>query len=132
MDGEALTVEDEFLLGDFLLVAPVLEEGAIKRDVYLPRGRWVSSLSGSSTSTTKQLGNLTSVQLISYKTYLVMPGGLTRRARSGWEAPGSEIIQPHCSPSPISPWLLLDLKIKGSPSFLRPVVFSCCCKSAAV
>ena len=42
MDGEALTVEDEFLLGDFLLVAPVLEEGAIKRDVYLPRGRWVS------------------------------------------------------------------------------------------
>ena len=45
MDGEALTVEDEFLLGDFLLVAPVLEEGAIKRDVYLPRGRWVSSWS---------------------------------------------------------------------------------------
>ena len=43
MDGEALTVEDEFLLGDFLLVAPVLEEGAVKRDVYLPRGRWVAS-----------------------------------------------------------------------------------------
>ena len=39
MDDEALTVEDEFLLGDSLLVAPVLEEGAIKRDIYLPRGR---------------------------------------------------------------------------------------------
>ena len=39
MDIEALSVEDEFLLGDSLLVAPVLEEGAIKRDIYLPRGR---------------------------------------------------------------------------------------------
>ena len=39
MDSEALSVEDEFLLGDSLLVAPVLEEGAIKRDIYLPRGR---------------------------------------------------------------------------------------------
>ena len=39
MDEEALTIEDEFLLGDSLLVAPILEEGAIKRDVYLPRGR---------------------------------------------------------------------------------------------
>ena len=39
MDDEALTVEDEFLLGDSLLVAPVLEEGATKRDVYLPQGR---------------------------------------------------------------------------------------------
>ena len=39
MDDEALSVEDEFLLGDSLLVAPVLEEGAIKRDIYLPRGR---------------------------------------------------------------------------------------------
>ena len=39
MDDEALTVEDEFLLGDSLLVAPVLEEGSTKRDVYLPQGR---------------------------------------------------------------------------------------------
>ena len=39
MDEEALGLEDEFLLGDSLLVAPVLEEGAVKRDVYLPRYR---------------------------------------------------------------------------------------------
>ena len=39
MDDVALSVEDQFLLGDSLLVAPVLEEGAIKRDIYLPRGR---------------------------------------------------------------------------------------------
>ena len=30
----------EFLLGNDLLVAPVLEEGAVSRDVYLPRGQW--------------------------------------------------------------------------------------------
>jgi len=30
----------EFLLGDSVLVAPVLEEGAISRDIYLPSGRW--------------------------------------------------------------------------------------------
>ncbi len=32
--------EDEFMFGDHLLVAPVLEEGAIRREVYLPEGRW--------------------------------------------------------------------------------------------
>ena len=36
----ALAVEDQFLLGDEVLVAPVMEEGAISRDIYLPRGRW--------------------------------------------------------------------------------------------
>jgi len=33
-------VDDEFLLGDDLLIAPVLEEGARSRDVYLPEGEW--------------------------------------------------------------------------------------------
>jgi alpha-glucosidase len=32
--------EDAFLLGDSLLVAPVLEPGARRRTVFLPRGRW--------------------------------------------------------------------------------------------
>lgn len=37
----ARSVDDEWLLGDDLLVAPVLEEGARERDVYLPAGgRW--------------------------------------------------------------------------------------------
>ena len=30
----------EFLLGNTLLVAPVLEQGAVARDIYLPRGIW--------------------------------------------------------------------------------------------
>jgi alpha-glucosidase len=38
--------EDAFLLGDSLLVAPVLEQGADRRAVRLPRGRWYDTESG--------------------------------------------------------------------------------------
>ncbi|MET9324550.1 TIM-barrel domain-containing protein [Streptomyces sp. NPDC003038] len=38
--------EDAFLLGDALLVAPVLECGADRRAVRLPRGRWYDTASG--------------------------------------------------------------------------------------
>lgn len=31
----------EYLLGENILVAPVLAEGKVSRDVYLPRGEWV-------------------------------------------------------------------------------------------
>lgn len=30
-----------FLLGDRILVAPVVEEGATSRDIYLPMGTWL-------------------------------------------------------------------------------------------
>lgn len=38
--------EDAFLLGDALLVAPVLEQGATARTVLLPRGRWYDTATG--------------------------------------------------------------------------------------
>ncbi|MFE7132740.1 glycoside hydrolase family 31 protein [Streptomyces sp. NPDC057638] len=38
--------EDAFLLGDALLVAPVLERGAVRRSVRLPRGRWYEVATG--------------------------------------------------------------------------------------
>lgn len=38
--------DDAFLLGDALLVAPVLEEGARSRTVRLPRGRWYDTATG--------------------------------------------------------------------------------------
>ncbi|KPJ04460.1 putative family 31 glucosidase KIAA1161 [Papilio xuthus] len=39
-DQVALAVWDEFLLGERVLAAPVLSEGAVSRDIYLPRGNW--------------------------------------------------------------------------------------------
>jgi alpha-D-xyloside xylohydrolase len=45
-DGEAMGVEDEFVLGDSLLVAPVCTpEG--QRSIYLPAGGWMDLIDGS-------------------------------------------------------------------------------------
>jgi alpha-D-xyloside xylohydrolase len=41
-DPTAVNVDDEFLLGPNLLVAPVLDEGRRDRPVYLPAGRWTA------------------------------------------------------------------------------------------
>ncbi len=40
-DDKAAKREDEFLFGPDLLAAPVVEDGAREREVYLPKGRWV-------------------------------------------------------------------------------------------
>lgn len=45
-DPNAVDCEDEFLLGDALLVAPYLEENAEHRPVYLPEGEWTGLFSG--------------------------------------------------------------------------------------
>jgi myogenesis-regulating glycosidase len=39
-DVEAQAVDDEFLLGDKILSAPVVIQGAVTRDIYLPQGKW--------------------------------------------------------------------------------------------
>jgi alpha-glucosidase len=45
-DSAALATENEYLLGDHILVAPVLDSGARNRTVYLPAGRWYRMGSG--------------------------------------------------------------------------------------
>jgi alpha-D-xyloside xylohydrolase len=40
-DPGAWSVEDEYLFGADILVAPLFESGATGRNVYLPRGRWI-------------------------------------------------------------------------------------------
>ena len=39
-DSAAVSVEDEFMWGENILVAPVLHKGALSRTVYLPAGKW--------------------------------------------------------------------------------------------
>uniref|UniRef100_A0A1B6HX93 Glycoside hydrolase family 31 N-terminal domain-containing protein n=2 Tax=Homalodisca liturata TaxID=320908 RepID=A0A1B6HX93_9HEMI len=39
-DKVAHSVWSEYMLGNNLLVAPVVEEGAVSRDIYLPKGKW--------------------------------------------------------------------------------------------
>lgn len=45
-DKRAATIDDEFAFGDDLLAAPIVTEGAVKRSVYLPPGRWVAWTNG--------------------------------------------------------------------------------------
>ena len=39
-DKKVFSIDDEFLLGECLLVAPITEKGVTNRDVYLPSGKW--------------------------------------------------------------------------------------------
>ncbi len=39
-DERLLLCDDEFLLGDEILVAPVVHQGMVTRDIYLPTGSW--------------------------------------------------------------------------------------------
>ena len=39
-DTTAVNVTDEFMWGENILVAPVIEKGAIERKIYLPKGQW--------------------------------------------------------------------------------------------
>ncbi|XP_049764874.1 myogenesis-regulating glycosidase-like [Schistocerca cancellata] len=43
-DTTAQGINSEYLLGEDILVAPVLEEGAVSRDIYLPSGNWTDEV----------------------------------------------------------------------------------------
>jgi alpha-D-xyloside xylohydrolase len=46
-DAAAWAVDDQFMFGPDILVAPVLEQGAVQREAYLPAGtRWVEASTG--------------------------------------------------------------------------------------
>ena len=45
-DPNTYNCNDEYLIGDKILVAPVIEQGATSRSVYLPQGSWTNYWSG--------------------------------------------------------------------------------------
>lgn len=45
-DSMCKNIEDQFMLGESILVAPVFRQGAVKRTVYLPQGSWVCMITG--------------------------------------------------------------------------------------
>ena len=45
----------EFMLGDNILVAPVVQEGAVSRHVYLPAGNWETDTASGRTNFTGPL-----------------------------------------------------------------------------
>jgi len=45
-DPGSWLVEDQYLLGTDILVAPLMEQGTIERDTYLPPGEWIDYQSG--------------------------------------------------------------------------------------
>jgi alpha-glucosidase len=45
-DENVAGMDDEFLFGDALLIAPILHEGMTERDVYLPKGGWFDYWTG--------------------------------------------------------------------------------------
>ena len=45
-DRKTFSIQDQYLYGADLMVAPVIEEGAVTRNVYLPEGIWVHAWSG--------------------------------------------------------------------------------------
>lgn len=45
-EADSFEITDQYYLGKFLHVAPVLEEGATTRKVYLPKGRWYDFWTG--------------------------------------------------------------------------------------
>jgi alpha-glucosidase len=40
-DAEAMRAESQFMLGEELLVAPVVEKGAVSKRIYFPEGEWM-------------------------------------------------------------------------------------------
>lgn len=45
-DEACYTLEDQYMYGEDILFAPIYEQGATDREVYLPRGTWIHALTG--------------------------------------------------------------------------------------
>ena len=57
--GDPLLVSDEYMIGECLLVAPILDEATLHRTVIFPEGSWVPCLGDGHDVTLTSSGNLT-------------------------------------------------------------------------
>ncbi|XP_002740469.1 myogenesis-regulating glycosidase-like [Saccoglossus kowalevskii] len=67
-DGTAQQIDSEFLIGDDIVVAPILEFGRYTRDVYLPDGMWVNKLTGQHITGGKWLTVVVTLENVAYFT----------------------------------------------------------------
>ena len=66
-DAGAWQVDNEYLLGSDILVAPIFEENTTSRNVYLPQGQWIDYQTGKSYSSgwhTIEAGKMTIVMMV--------------------------------------------------------------------
>ena len=45
-DPQVYNLNDEYMVGEDILAAPVVQEGQTKRAVYLPKGKWIDFWNG--------------------------------------------------------------------------------------
>jgi len=83
-DPEALTIDDQCMIGDWLMAAPVFEKGAVERSVYFPEGDWYCWWTGK-----KYGGN----QRATVEAPLCEPCGLPLFVRAGAIIPTQELTQ---------------------------------------
>ena len=84
-DKRLYNIEDEYLFGRFLLVAPVTEEGQRQREIYLPEGEWIDFWNGIKYSGQKYIKYLCDLDKIPVliKNNSVMPFNLNNNFEIG-------------------------------------------------
>jgi len=84
-DKRLCNIEDEYLFGRFLLVAPVTEEGQRQREIYLPEGEWIDFWNGTKYSGQKYIKYLCDLDKIPVliKNNSVMPFNLNNNFEIG-------------------------------------------------
>ena len=45
-DETAIKINDQFMLGGRIMMAPIFKKGQTERDVYFPAGKWVHRITG--------------------------------------------------------------------------------------
>jgi len=87
-DANTRNVDDQFLWGTGLMVAPVMEENARSRPVYFPRGRWYEVL-GHREVPRGDVGRLLDVMVPLNTTALYIRGGIV----VPWQNPAANTVQ---------------------------------------